>query len=167
MASSCGRRGSDPGVRTGSDWKILGTCVLFVSSFGGVGCFGHQATNSNSYSHNIQYGTTSRPPTTRFFLREYDFYGFTTMLWYNVSTPVYTCVHVCFCSIVYYMYLLVPFGTTKKEQQKRNQMCCFHESSCRCSIFLKATLDAKFHTLTLQSSAHVAIKVPVGLKDNP
>lgn len=44
---------------------------------------------------------------------------------------------------------------------------CFHESSCRFSNFRKATLDAKFHTRTEQSSAHVANNLPVGSKDIP
>ena len=108
-----------PGGSDWSDWKKITCnhviCVAFRFKFWvGSGVSVIKPLILNSYSHNIQYGTTSRPPTTRFFLREYDFYGFTTMLWYNVSTPVYTCVHVCFCSIV----LHVPFGTfwnNKKE----------------------------------------------------
>jgi purine-cytosine permease-like protein len=131
VASSCGRRGSDPGVRTGSDWKILGTCVLFVSSFGGVGCFGHQATNSNStlttfntvLHHGHQLPVFSSESTIFMVLQ----LCFGTMS-VHLCIRVYMYVFALLCTTCTFWYLL--------EQQKRN-----NKKEIKCAASMNRLVD--------------------------
>jgi hypothetical protein len=131
VASSCGRRGSDPGVRTGSDWKDI-ICVAFRFKFwvgSGVSVIKpliliRTLTTFNTLLHHGHQLPVFSSESTIFMVLQLCFGTMSV----HLCIRVYMYVFALLCTTCTFWYLL--------EQQKRN-----NKKEIKCAASMNRLVD--------------------------